>query len=188
MAIFTGAGVALVTPMNQDGSVNYDKLKEVVEDMTAKKKDLGIDGVFASTSLKPGEDWRWQTHLANLPIYYEYKDNKVSDMDKIEFKYAENYKNILDLYMDNSVSEKGLLGSVDVATSMAEFALGQCAMVQNGNWAWSQISEVDGNTVKAEDIKFMPIYFGVDDENEGLCTGASTARHPKKTFRQQKTS
>ena len=65
-------------------------------------------------------------------------------MDKIEFKYAENYKNILDLYMDNSVSEKGLLGSVDVATSMAEFALGQCAMVQNGNWAWSQISEVDG--------------------------------------------
>ena len=78
---------------------------------------------------------------------------------------------ILDLYMDNSVSEKGLLGSVDVATSMAEFALGQCAMVQNGNWAWSQISEVDGNTVKAEDIKFMPIYFGVDDENEGLCTG-----------------
>ena len=40
-------------------------------------------------------------------------------MDKIEFKYAENYKNILDLYMDNSVSEKGLLGSVDVATSMA---------------------------------------------------------------------
>ena len=33
---------------------SYDKLKEVVEDMTAKKKDLGIDGVFASTSLKPG--------------------------------------------------------------------------------------------------------------------------------------
>ncbi len=122
------------------------------------------------------------------------KDNKVSNMDKIEFKYAENYKNILDLYMDNSVSEKGLLGSVDVATSMAEFALGQCAMVQNGNWAWSQISEVDGNTVKAEDIKFMPIYFGVDDEKTKAyvqvqrTSGASTARRPKKTFRQQKTS
>ena len=37
MAIFTGAGVALVTPMNQDGSVNYDKLKEVVEDKLRKK-------------------------------------------------------------------------------------------------------------------------------------------------------
>ena len=32
-------------------------------------------------------------------------------------------RTFLDLYMDNSVSEKGLLGSVDVATSMAEFAL-----------------------------------------------------------------
>lgn len=31
MAIFEGAGVALVTPMNQDGSVNYGKLKEILE-------------------------------------------------------------------------------------------------------------------------------------------------------------
>ena len=77
---------AVVKSMDEINS--YDKLKEVVEDMTAKKKDLGIDGVFASTSLKPGEDWRWQTHLANLPIYYEYKDNKVSDMDKICLLYT----------------------------------------------------------------------------------------------------
>lgn len=160
---------AVVTSVDEINS--YDKLAEVVEDMTAKKDDLGIDGVFASTSLKPGEDWRWQTHLANLPVYYEYQDEGVNDKDEIEFKYSENYKKVFDLYLDNSVSEKGLLGSVDVATSMAEFALGQCAMVQNGNWAWSQISEVDGNVVKSEDIKFMPIYFGVDDENEGICIG-----------------
>ena len=47
---------------------NFAKLKEVVEDMQAKKDELGIEGVFASTSLTPGEDWRWQTHLMNLPI------------------------------------------------------------------------------------------------------------------------
>ena len=39
MAIFTGAGVALVTPMNQDGSVNYDKLKEVIEQQIAGHTD-----------------------------------------------------------------------------------------------------------------------------------------------------
>lgn len=160
---------AVVKSMDEINS--YDKLKAVVEDMTKKKKDLGIEGVFASTSLQPGEDWRWQTHLANLPVYYEYKDKDVNDMDKIKFKYAKNYQNVLDLYMNNSVSEKGLLGSTDVATSMAEFAMGQCAMVQNGNWAWGQISQVDGNVVKKEDVKFMPIYFGVDDENQGLCIG-----------------
>ena len=31
MSIFTGAGVAIVTPMNADGSVNYEKLAELLE-------------------------------------------------------------------------------------------------------------------------------------------------------------
>lgn len=151
---------------------SFAKLKEVAEDMQAKKDDLGIKGVFASTSLTPGEDWRWQTHLANLPIYYEYKDNDVKDEDQIEFKYSENFKNIFDLYINNSTCEPKLLGSKTVTDSMSEFALGQCAMVQNGNWGWGQISGVDGNTVKEDDVKFMPIYTGVDGEEEqGLCVG-----------------
>ena len=41
---------------------------------------------------------------------------------------------------------------------MAEFALGRCAMVQNGNWAWSQIKDIAGNTVKENDIRMMPIF------------------------------
>lgn len=155
---------------------NFAKLKAVVEDMTAKKDELGIKGVFSSTSLKPGDDWRWQTHLANLPIYYEFKNNNIdltSDATKeIAFQYSKNYKNIFDLYLDNSVTPKNLLGTKQVTDSMAEFALGQSAMVQNGNWAWSQIAEVQGNTVKEEDIKFMPIYTGVEgEEAQGLCTG-----------------
>ena len=56
---------------------NFATLKAVVEDMTAKKAELGIEGVFSSTSLKPGEDWRWQTHLANVPVFYEWRDNKI---------------------------------------------------------------------------------------------------------------
>ena len=151
---------------------NFDKLKEVTEDMQAKKDKLGIDGVFASTSLTPGEDWRWQTHLANLPIYYEYKDKDVTDLDKIDFTYADQYKNIFDLYINNSTCEPTLLGSKTVSDSMAEFALGKAAMVQNGNWAWSQIAEVEGNTVKEDDVKFMPIYTGVKgEEKQGLCIG-----------------
>lgn len=155
---------------------NYEIFKAVTEDMTAKKDELGIKGVFASTSLKPGEDWRWQTHLANIPLYYEFKDNNIdlaSDATKeIKFQYADNYKSIFDLYLNNSTTDKKLLGSKQVADSMAEFALGQCAFVQNGNWAWSQINEVDGNVVAQEDIKFMPIYTGMQgEENQGLCTG-----------------
>lgn len=154
----------------------FSDLKAVVEDMTKLKSELGIDGVFASTSLKNGEDWRWQTHLANLPLTYEFNKNKVdltSDAVKnIEFLYAENFKNIFDLYINNSTTDKSLLGSKSVSDSMAEFALGKCAMVQNGNWAWSQIKNVSGNKVKEDQIKFLPIYTGIEgEETQGLCIG-----------------
>ncbi|MFR5117324.1 MAG: ABC transporter substrate-binding protein [Eubacterium sp.] len=157
---------------SMDDIKNFDTLKAVVEDMTAHKADLGIDGVFASTSFAPGEDWRWQTHLMNLPIYYEYKDADVKDEDEISFKYNENFKNIFDLYLNNSTVEPTMVGSKTVDDSMAEFALGKAAMVQNGNWAWSQISKVSGNVVKEENVKFMPIYTGVEgEETQGLCIG-----------------
>lgn len=157
---------------NIDEINSFDKLKEVAEDMQAKKDDLGIEGVFASTSLLPGEDWRWQTHLANVPIYYEYKDKGVADEEEITFDYSDNMKNIFDLYINNSTVAPGLLGNKAVTDSMAEFALGQAAMVQNGNWAWGQIADVDGNVVKEEDVKFMPVYIGANgEENQGLCTG-----------------
>ena len=52
------------TDINSVGEINsFSKLKAVVEDMTANLDKLGIKGVFASTSLSSGEDWRWQSHL-----------------------------------------------------------------------------------------------------------------------------
>jgi len=161
---------------SMDEVKTFATLKAVVEDMTAKKDKLGIKGVFSSTSLKPGEDWRWQTHLANVPVFYEFRDNKIdlaSDAtNEIKFQYSDNYKNIFDLYINNSVTSSKLLGSKSVDDSMAEFALGQSAMVQNGNWAWGQISGVDGNTVKAEDVKFLPIYTGMaGEEKQSISVG-----------------
>lgn len=159
---------------------NFATLKAVVEDMTANKSKLGIEGVFASTSLSSGEDWRWQTHLLNVPLYYELRDNEDYDdptvaglnSKEIAFRYAEGYKNLFDLYTENSITDKKLLGSKSTADSMAEFALGKVAMVQNGNWAWSQIADIDGNTVKAENIKFLPMYSGIDGEKaQGICIG-----------------
>ena len=43
MAIFEGAGVALITPFHEDGSVNYEKLEELVEEQIAG----GIDAIIA---------------------------------------------------------------------------------------------------------------------------------------------
>lgn len=157
---------------------NFETLKAVVEDMQAKKDQLGIKGVFASTSMAPGNDWRWQTHLANVPLFTEFSE-KGDDATlaglaskTLDFKYGDNYKALFDLYLNNSTTAKGLLGAKSVDDSMAEFALGQAAMVQNGNWGASQILGVAGNTVANEDIKFMPLYMGIEgEENSGLCVG-----------------
>ena len=169
------------TAINSVNEINsFDKLKAVVEDMTANKDKLGIKGVFASTSLSSGEDWRWQTHLLNIPLYYEMQDKDLEtdptlnllETKEIKHNYSKNFQNLFDLYINNSVTPKTLLGSKSVADSMAEFALGQAAMVQNGNWGWSQISGVSGNTVKESDVKMMPMYIGVEgEESQGICIG-----------------
>ena len=155
---------------------NFAKLKELCDDMQARKADLGIKGVFASTSLKAGEDWRWQTHLANVPVYYEFKNNNVdlgSDATKkINFQYGKEFKNIFYLYITDSTIPAKNCGVKTVTDSMAEFALEECAMVQNGNWAWGQVAGTAGNKVKAENVKYLPIYTGVaGEEGQGLCVG-----------------
>ncbi len=178
---------------SMDEIKNFSALKEIVEDMQKNAEKLGVKGVFATTSLKTGEDWRWHTHLANIPVYYEFDKKNIdlsgNETSKIDFEFSENFKNIFDLYINNSVVDKKILGSKVVDESMAEFALGQCAMVQNGNWAWNQIKDIKGNTVKSENIKYLPIYTGVEnEENQGLCIGTENffAINAKSSDKEQK--
>ena len=160
--------------------VSFESLKTVVEDMQKHKDTLEIDGVFASTSFSSGNQWRWTTHLANIPLYYEFakagedKDPTLTGLaaDEIALDYSDNFRDIFSLYIENSTTPKGLLGSKSVNDSMAEFALGKAAMVQNGTWAYSEIANVSGNKVDEDDVKMLPIYIGADgEENQGLCVG-----------------
>ena len=159
---------------------DFATLKAVVEDMQKNIDALGIKGVFASTSMAAGNQWRWQTHTVNVPLYYEFlkKAPETSPVltglaaETLDFTYNKNFKDLMDLYTNNSLTAKTLLGSKSVDDSMAEFALGQCAMVQNGNWAAAQILGTPGNKVASADIKFLPLYMGIDGEmNAGLCVG-----------------
>ena len=165
------------TITSMDDIRSFAQFKSVVEDMSANKAALGIDGVFASTSLKPGEEWRWTTHLANVALHYEFEKNNVditdpSQIKEVSFMYGDNFKQLFDLYINHSTTDPKLLGSKQVSDSMSEFALGKCAMVQNGNWAWSQIKDIQGNTVKENDIRMMPIFLGIEGENnQGICIG-----------------
>ena len=45
-------------------------------------------------------------------------------------------------------------------------------MVQNGNWAWSQIKDVSGNKVQEDNLRYLPIYIGAEgEETQGLAIG-----------------
>lgn len=188
------SGVNSVAEIN-----NFKTLKSVAEDIQKNKDALGIDGAFAATSLASGDQWRWQTHLANAAFYHEFnkKDDAKStimtalETAEIAFTNADKFKNLFDLYLDNSTTDKGLLGGKTTADSMAEFALGRCAMVQNGTWAWAQIKDVEGNTVNENSIEFIPLYMDFEDEeNMGICIGTEAyfAINEKATDEQKKAS
>lgn len=149
---------------------NFDTLKAVAEDIQSKREELGIQGAFASSGMDSSSDWRFKTHLANLPVYYEYVDEGIEKSEAIKGTYLENYKNIWDLYINNSTVEPSLLSSKTGEDAASEFALGEAVFYQNGTWAYNDIS---GYEVADEDIGILPIYIGVEgEENQGLCTGS----------------
>ncbi len=161
-----GAVVTSVDEIN-----NFDTLKAVVEDITAKKDELGIEGAFTSAGMDSSSDWRFKTHLANLPIYYEYKADGISSTDAIKGTYLDNYKNIWDLYINNATCEPTMISSKTAEDARAEFALGEAVFYQNGTWETSGILE-EGELTE-DDLGMLPIYIGVEgEENQGLCTGS----------------
>ena len=66
-------------------------------------------------------DWRFKTHLANLPIYYEYKADGIGSTDAIKGTYLDNYKKIWDLYITDSTCDPKLLASKTGNDAVAEF-------------------------------------------------------------------
>ena len=161
-----GAVVTSVEEIN-----NFDTLKAVVEDITAKKDELGIEGAFTSAGMDSSSDWRFKTHLANLPIYYEYKADGITSTDAIKGTYLDNYKNIWDLYINNATCEPTMISSKSAEDARAEFALGEAVFYQNGTWETNGILE-EGDLTE-DDLGMLPIYIGVEgEENQGLCTGS----------------
>ncbi|MCI8485165.1 MAG: ABC transporter substrate-binding protein [Lachnospiraceae bacterium] len=149
---------------------SFAKLKEVADDIQAKKDELGVNGAFTSPGMDGSSDWRFKTHLANLPIYYEYQADGIETTDAIKGTYLDNYKAIWDLYTTDTTIEPTMLSSATGEDSAAEFAMGEAVFYQNGTWAYNDIKD---NEVADEDLGMMPIYIGVDgEENQGLCTGS----------------
>lgn len=158
---------ALLKKAGYDASeiTSFDKLKEVAEDITARKDELGFSA-FTSAGMDGSSDWRFKTHLANLPIYYEYQADGVDNKDELSGKYLDNYKAVWDLYINNSTIDPSQLSTATGDQSEAEFVDEKAVFYQNGTWEYDAVKAIGD-----ENIAYLPIYFGVDDENEGICMG-----------------
>ena len=145
----------------------FAKLKEVADDIQARKDELGVDGAFTSAGMDGSSDWRFKTHLANMPIYYEYKADGITSTAAIKGTYLDNFKAIWDLYITDSTCDPALLASKTGNDAVAEFVGEKAVFYQNGTWAWGDISSLG-----AENITMLPILIGGEgEENQGLCTG-----------------
>ncbi len=151
---------------SQDDIKGLADLKAICEDITARSAELGFSA-FTSAGMDGSSDWRFKTHLANLPIYFEYTADGINDTEAIKGDYLDNYRAIWDLYINNATCSPNVLSTKTGDDAVAEFVTEQAVFYQNGTWAWNDISDLG-----EENIGMLPIYIGAGDEaNQGLCTG-----------------
>ena len=152
-----------------DDIQSFADLKKVAEDITARSSELGF-AAFTSAGMDGSSDWRFKTHLANLPIYFEYQTDGISSTDAIKGTYLDNYRDMWDLYINNSTCDPKELSAKTGDDSRNEFLAGDAVFFQNGSWEYANLTGDGGYT--DDDLAMIPIYIGAGDEaNQGLCTG-----------------
>lgn len=159
---------------------NFDTLKAVCEDINSNVDAINeacgteLTEAFASSGLDSGSNWRFSGHLAGIELYYEFKDagcDLIAGQSEITGKYLDNFKNVWDLYVNTSAADKATLDS-GALNAEEELGMGEAVFYQNGDWEYAAFSNPDnGYLVTTDDLSMMPIYFGVDDANEGLAVG-----------------
>ena len=162
---------------------DFDSLKKVADDIHARAAELGFDA-FSSAGLDSSSSWRFSGHLANMPLYYEFRDDKVTAQPaEIKGTYLDNYKNIWDLYITDSATKRVDLITATGDMSTAEFKEGKACFYQNGTWEYAGLIEAG---LKAEDLAMIPIYCGVDgEEKAGLCCGTENCWSVNKNAKEE---
>ena len=146
---------------------DFASLKSVAEDIHKRADKLGFDA-FTSSGMDDASSWRFTGHLANMPLFYEGRDDGWKEApSEIKGTYLENFKDVWDLYINNSKYDKKTLatGGYDAE---AEFKKGEAVFYQNGTWEYDALKK----SISDDDMQMIPIYCGVEgEEKAGLCSG-----------------
>ena len=119
---------------------NFESLKKVADDIHSRAAELGFDA-FTSAGLDGSSSWRFSGHLANMPLFYEFRDNGVTSQPAtITGAYLDNYKNLWDLYTTDSATTGAALTTATGDASEAEFGQGKAVFYQNGSWEFANLT------------------------------------------------
>lgn len=150
-----------------DDIKSFADLKKVADDIQARKDELGVKGAFTSAGMDGSSDWRFKTHLANLPIYFEYQADGINTTDAIKGSFLDNYRQMWDLYITDATCAGAELSAKTGDDAVAEFTNGEAVFYQNGTWAYGDVKSLGD-----ENLAMIPLYVGAGDEaKQGLCTG-----------------
>ncbi len=151
---------------------DFASLKTIAEDIHARAAELGFDA-FTSAGLDGSSSWRFSGHLANMPLYYEGRDDAWTEQPAtIKGTYLDAFKNIWDLYINNSATAPADLATATGDQAEAEFGQSKAVFYQNGTWEFSNLTAADKFAMSADDLAMIPIYCGVEGEDKaGLCCG-----------------
>lgn len=149
---------------------NFASLKAVADDIHARAAELGFDA-FTSSGLDGSSSWRFSGHLANQPLYYEFRDDGVTAQPAtIKGTYLDNFKAIWDLYITDTATAPIEQLSATGDQAEAEFGTGKAAFYQNGTWEYANLTGTYG--MNPDDLTMIPIYIGVEgEENDALPCG-----------------
>ncbi|MCM3585330.1 ABC transporter substrate-binding protein [Mesobacillus maritimus] len=131
---------------------SYDDLEKAVKTLDSKKDELGIEAVFA---LPGKEAWVLGDHLANAFLADEFDHSVVNSFnaDTVKFEKGDEMKRFLDLQNDYSVQP---VLSLDYSQQVEEyFSLERVAMIQQGNWIYPSVEQMDEEV--AQNIGILPI-------------------------------
>ena len=144
---------------------SFSDLKRVAEDITARKKELGFSA-FTAPSVSPGVsgDYRFAEHAADVPLYYELKDNDFNVGMTLRGTYTDGLRDYIDLYLDNATILRGEASARTLKDAQEEFLLGKAVFHQDGSWNTDVL-----RSVLDYEAAVIPLYMGMPgEENQGI--------------------
>jgi len=156
------AAVASISEIN-----SHAEFSRLVKDLHEKKEELGIEGVFAAPAYKEGESGVWTTRLFSVPLGHELAARRTEltaeEFEEPTWTHARGYRTFHDL-MAGHATTKEKLAERTHANAAQEFATGKAALIIGGTEFLGHLNSVEGQTVTAEDVAFLPIMLEMENE------------------------